>query len=259
MRPKKRLGQHFLAPAWARTVAESAQLEEDNYVFEIGPGRGVLTKELLLRGARTIAIEKDRALVATLKTSFEKEIKDGRLTLIEGDALEIDVEKLGLKNGKYTIVANIPYYITGALLEKFLSQPPRPKTLVFLMQKEVAERIAKAKKESLLSLSVKAYGTPHYLNTVPRGAFNPAPEVDSAILRIEGISDKKFDTREHEKRFFELIRAGFAHKRKLLSGNLKNLLGRGGEEALAGVGLPKKVRAEDVPLEQWLLLARQDP
>ncbi len=254
---KKSLGQHFLHSAhYVRMIADAAEIKKGEYVIEVGPGEGVLTKELLGRGARVVAIEKDARLIPVLHETFAKEIKNKKLFMYEADALEFDIAKALPKTKKYKLVANIPYYITGALLKKFLSGVHQPATLVFLVQKEVAERIARSAKESVLSLSVKAYGTPTYVKTVPRGAFVPPPTVDSAILLVSDISRNNFTNKEHEERFFELVRAGFGQKRKLLTSNLKKILGAGSSTILQNVGTPERARAEDVPLEKWLMISR---
>jgi 16S rRNA (adenine1518-N6/adenine1519-N6)-dimethyltransferase len=198
-------------------------------------------------------VEKDSRLIPFLTETFRDEVQSGQLQIIEGDALEFALPKK-LQTSVYKVVGNIPYYITGALLRAFLSAKHQPKTLVFLIQKEVAERIARSKKESLLSLSVKAYGEPQYIKTVPRGAFSPAPKVDSAVLRVRDISRANFKNKLTEQRFFDLIHAGFAQKRKLLVRNLENVLGTKAPEALQQAGIPQNARAEDVPLEQWLHL-----
>jgi 16S rRNA (adenine1518-N6/adenine1519-N6)-dimethyltransferase len=240
MEKKKSLGQHFLRSAsYLNAVADAAEIKTGEEVLEIGPGDGALTEVLLARGARVTAIEKDSRLISLLQEKFVGK----PFEIIEGDALEFEPE---FKN--YKVVGNIPYYITGALLKKFLSNKHQPSTLVFLIQKEVGERIARSKKESILSLSVKAYGEPKYIKTVPRGAFVPAPNVDSAILRVDNISRKNFKNKKHEEKFFELVKKGFGQKRKLLKSNLKTLLG---ERA----GTLGSVRAEDVPLTKWLELA----
>lgn len=252
VRAKKSLGQNFLRnPHYLRLIAESAHIQEGEHILEVGPGDGVLTRELLARGGRVLAVEKDRRLIPFLKDAFAAEIASKKLMLVEGDALRN--LKLPFKDGKYKLVANIPYYITGALLRKSLGKKPRPSLLVLLLQKEVAERIARSKKESLLSLSVKVYGTPRYVKTVPRGAFHPKPGVDSAILSIENISNR-FGSAARERRFFELLHAGFSAKRKLLRRNLEKVLGSGAGEVLARAGIPDNARAEDVPVEKWLEL-----
>jgi 16S rRNA (adenine1518-N6/adenine1519-N6)-dimethyltransferase len=153
------------------------------------------------------------------------------------------------------VVANIPYYITGALLKKFLSEKNQPSTLTLLVQKEVASRVARGKKESILSLSVKAYGMPRYVKTVPRGAFSPTPTVDSAILTIENVSRNNFKNSAQEKKFFSIVRMGFSQKRKLLKRNLEAVLGEDASAALQKAKIPENARAEDVGLQQWLSLA----
>lgn len=236
-------------------IADAAEIKKGEYVIEVGPGEGVLTKELLDRGARVVAIEKDARLIPVLHETFAEEIKNQKLFVHEADALHFDMSKCLPKIKEYKVVANIPYYITGALLKKFLTEKIQPGTLVFLIQKEVAERIARSVKESILSLSVKAYGTPTYVKTVPRGAFSPPPTVDSAILLIKNISRNNFDNAEHEKMFFELVRAGFAQKRKLLKRNVEPILGKEVPSSMEKAGIPTNARAEDVKIECWLALA----
>lgn len=259
MYKKKSLGQHFLKTAsYLKAIADAANVQKGDVVLEIGPGEGALTKELLARGAEVFVVEKDRRLIPFLNMTFEHEVAAKKLHIYEGDALETDVEKLikeKTKRKEYKLVANIPYYITGALLKKFLSeQKDQPSTLVFLVQKEVAERIARSKKESILSLSVKAYGGVKYIKTVPRGAFSPPPDVDSAILLVDTISKKHFKNQKNEERFFELVKAGFSQKRKLLRNNLSPIFGEQTLKRMEAAGIQEKARAEDVPLEKWLAL-----
>lgn len=253
MRAKKSLGQNFLMhAAIADRITDAAQLSPSDTVLEIGPGTGMLTRALLARAARVIAIEADDELEPQLRETFAPEIAEGRLTLIHGDAREVVPETI---REPYALVANIPYYITGELLRKFLGAKHKPVSLTFLVQKEVAERIARAKKESLSSLAVKVYGTPRYCFTVPRGSFTPAPKVDSAVLSVRGIHNP-FVTEAEELRFFEILHAGFAHKRKFLAGNLSVLAPAGRiREVFPLLGIPEKVRAEDVSLETWKALA----
>ncbi len=244
MHKKKSLGQHFLrSGSYLSAVAEAAKVANGDTVLEVGPGEGTLTEVLLRRGAKVIALEKDSRLISFLHDKF----KGQSIHIVAGDALEFEP-----KYKHYKLVGNIPYYITGALFKKFLTAHHQPETLVFLVQKEVAERIARSKKESILSLSVKAYGNPKYIKTVPRGAFSPAPKVDSAILLVEKISRKQFTDAAHEEKFFELVKKGFGQKRKFLLNNV----GKEYTEAFAKAGLSAKARAEDVPLHTWLQLAR---
>ena len=249
-----KLGQHLLTNAGiARAVAVAADIQEGDRVYEIGPGKGMLTKELLALGAYVTAVEKDPGMVAVLKEVFAAEIGEGRLVLIEGDAREWTPDRV-FPEGAYRVAANIPYYITGELVRAALSAKNQPLSVSLLVQKEVAERIARSKKESILSLSVKAYGVPRYVKTVSKGSFNPPPKVDSAILSIRDISREAFGA-VSEELFFKTVKAGFAQKRKTLSGNLKRAFGERGAEALAEAGIAEKARAEDIPPSTWLALA----
>lgn len=244
-RPKKSLGQNFLMHARiAERIADAAKLSRDATVFEIGPGTGVLTRALLERAGKVIAVEADRELFEKLQFDFANEITAGRLKLLYGDVRSLDIATL--PKG-YTLVANIPYYLTGEIFRKFLESKNQPSAMTLLVQKEVAERIARSKKESILSLSVKAYGTPKYEFTVPRGAFKPAPKVDSAVLTIQNISRKNFALRSGEELFFALLHAGFAHKRKFARKNLA-------DAGFSAENIPEKARAEDIPIDQWLAI-----
>ncbi|PIR85086.1 ribosomal RNA small subunit methyltransferase A [Candidatus Kaiserbacteria bacterium CG10_big_fil_rev_8_21_14_0_10_45_20] len=253
------LGQHLLtSTAIAKSVAEAGGAANKKNILEIGPGKGILTKQLLDLGANVTAIEKDSGMVEVLQKMFEAEIKNGQLVLIEGDARTVLASSEFEIRAPYSVAANIPYYITGELLKLFLSSNPKPEIIALLVQKEVAERIARSKKESILSLSVKAYGDPKYVKTVKAGSFNPPPSVDSAILAISNISSKNLKNAKEEGRFFKVIKAGFAQKRKTLLGNLS---GFGKKEDLKEVfeklKLPEMVRAEDVPLEKWFRLVHE--
>lgn len=254
MRAKKSLGQHFLtSKEIAKRIAAAANLTKEDIVLEIGPGTGILTEELLPLAKHVIAIEKDVSLIAPLCEKFPKKV-----TVVPGDALTIDLGALGLQTGSYKVVANIPYYITGALIERFLSGDVLPKQMVLLLQKEVAERIiARDLKESMLSISVKAYGTPRVISSVSRRYFKPVPKVDSAILSIENISKDFFDSTS-ERQFFTLVKAGFAHKRKLLTSNVSSFFPDRAVliHAFETCRLDTKIRAEDVSLTEWRELAR---
>ena len=263
MYAKKSLGQNFLKNEGVLAkIAAAGNLSSKDTVLEIGPGHGALTKHLLGTSATVIAIEKDTALAEELKTTFAKEIKSKKFTLIEGDAL--DETALNQLPKNYKLIANIPYNITGAFFRMYLSAQNHPTDMVVLIQEEVADRIIgknpKARaaharvKESILSIAVKAYGTPEKLFKVSPGSFVPAPKVTSAVLRVSNISKTNFKKAD-EKLFFEILRAGFAHKRKMLAGNLSELFSK---EVIARVfmeeNLPIKTRAEDVSLTTWLTL-----
>lgn len=253
---KKSLGQNFLRSKSALAkIAEAGDLKADDIVLEVGPGEGILTAELLKRAVKVIAVEKDDRLMPYLKEKFANEISTGKLTLIHEDILEFD-SRFAIQDSRFKIVANIPYYITGALIRKFLEAENQPSLMVLLLQKEVAERIvAKKSKESLLSISVKAYGTPKFVAAVPAGSFSPAPKVDSAILAVTDIS-KKFFAGFSEERFFAILKTGFAHKRKKLAGNLKPLR-PDIETAFEKSRIDKNIRPEDLSLADWRRLAME--
>ena len=252
---KKGLGQHFLMHAQTSArIAESANVTKVDTVLEIGPGTGVLTRALLLRSNKVIAVETDDDLIPVLLDTFPNEIREGKLELIHQDIRVFDPITI---LGDYKLVANIPYYITGEIVRQFLSASHKPRSMTLLVQKEVAERVARSKKESLLSIAVKVYGSPRYLFTVPKGAFKPAPKVDSAVLGIENIQNP-FGSREEELRFFEVVRAGFAHKRKRLQKNLEEVAEKSAvASAFHEAKLDENVRSEDVSLATWKEIARQ--
>lgn len=260
---KKSLGQHFLTsnvvPSW---MCDAADITNRDTVLEIGPGTGVLTKEILLRGATVIALETDLRAIEVLENTFTDAIATGNLILIHTDVRTLDLATLpDISNHAFKVVANIPYYLSGFLFRMFLESPIQPTDLVYLVQKEVAKRatsnITKGEKESLLSLSVQAYGTPKYIKTVTRGHFTPPPKVDSGIIAIRGITKDNFQNIE-ESLFFNILHLGFGQKRKQLLGNLTKKYDR---EVLTNifstVDIPSSTRAEDVPLDKWLILVKE--
>lgn len=255
---KKSLGQNFLKSERALfKICEAGSLSQGDVVLEIGPGKGALTKKLLEKGAQVVAVEKDDSLVVLLNEIFEKEIKEGQLKLINEDILDFEIPK---KIGSYKIIANIPYNITGAIFKKFLEEERQPERMVLLVQKEVAKRImAQDGKESILSISIKAYGTPKYLMTVGKKLFSPSPKVDSAIILISNISKDNFKNKSFEKIFFEVLKAGFAHKRKMLLGNLSAHFAQ--KEKVEGIfddlQIGRKIRAENLKVEEWIHIAKE--
>ncbi len=254
--PKKSLGQHFLNNRGVpKRMVDAARVVSGETIVEIGPGTGVLTRELLERGGVVIAIETDLRAIESLTNDFASYLTSKQLTLMHKDIRTFSLHDLKLPEHSYKVVANIPYFLSGMLFRIFLETDMQPSDIVFLVQKEVAERIARDKKESLLSLSVKAYGKPKYVTTVRRGNFSPPPNVESAILLIENISHASF-AKLREEEFFKLLHHGFASKRKQLLGNLSKVMDRAVlTHIFSTLGLALDVRGEDLSIESWLTLA----
>lgn len=258
MRAKKYLGQNFLkSVAIVSRMVKSANVTAGDLVLEIGPGKGILTKALLQTGANVVAIEKDFELISHLYNKFATEIANKKLFVIHTDVLKLSVSEIfydlsSLATRQYKLVANIPYYITGEIIRKFLEEKNYPRSMTLLVQKEVGRRIvASDKKESILSLSVKIYGNPKYIETVKRSMFTPAPNVDSSVIHIENIT--KENLLKHNitaEKFFMVVKNGFAHKRKKLSGNLKGIVA---PDVLENF---KDKRAEDLALSDWITLSK---
>ncbi len=251
-RKKKSLGQNFLKSKSAvRNIVLSGEIISEDTVLEIGPGKGILTQALLETPAKIIAVEKDDRLIPELKERFAEEIKKEKLQIIHGDILETPIENI-IPEGNYKVIANIPYYITGALFRLLLESKNPPTRMVVLVQKEVAERIvARDKKESILSLSIKAYGNPKIIERVSKKMFSPVPKVDSAVLLVSEIN-KSFFENMGERTFFKWIKAGFSQKRKKVIRNLeavatKEVL----NQIFANLNIDSDSRAEDLTLEQW--------
>jgi 16S rRNA (adenine1518-N6/adenine1519-N6)-dimethyltransferase len=254
---KKSLGQHFLNNTRIpKHMVKAGEVGEGDCILEIGPGTGILTRALLDTGAHVVAIEADKRAVEVLNSTFVHEITQKRLEIVHSDIRTLDITQISpsLLPHTYTVVANIPYYLSGMLFRTFLETEYQPKNIVFLVQKEVAERIARDKRGSLLSLGGKVYGTPHYICTVKRGNFTPPPAVDSAIIAIDAISRNSF-THIDESFFFTILHAGFKSKRKQLLGNLSSLVSRDTLVSLFNnLSIPLDVRGEDLPLSTWLNL-----
>lgn len=257
LRPDRRLGQNFLAdPALLERIVRAAGVTADDVVLEIGPGLGTLTRHLARAAREVIAVELDARLLPALREAIAP---CSNVRLIQGDILQFDpVELVGGRD--YLVAANIPYNITSAVLRHLLEAAPRPRRIVLTVQQEVAMRVCAGPGEmSLLAVSVQMYGEPQIVERIPAGAFYPAPEVDSAVLRIETRREPLFgpEIREH---VFRLARAGFQQKRKTLRNALSGGLGRPPAEveaALRVAGIDPMRRAETLSLEEWGRLAER--
>lgn len=265
--PNKFLGQNFLIDKNVLDkIIEAADVKDGDNVLEIGPGLGTLTEALFQKGANVIAIEKDKDLIPVLRDN----LKDFEtVTIIQDDFLELDFYSIlfkkegggelisGFGSKSYKVISNIPYYITSPVLRKILTAETKPREIVFLVQREVAERIsAKACDMSFISVFVQFYGTPEVIEIVKPESFWPAPKVESAILKI--VLDQKRKISEKEKKeLWRLVKIGFATRRKTLANNLSAGLRipRGKiEEILKSLGFSAKARAQELSVENWLKL-----
>lgn len=254
--PRKKLGQNFMVdPRALRKVIAAAQLAGSETVLEIGAGVGSLTWWLAQHCARVVAVEIDERLIPALEYALSNE---SNVEIVAGDILEMDVDEV-LGNGPYSVVANIPYYITSALIRCLMESRRRPECLVLSVQKEVAERIAAGPGEmSLLALSVQVYGEPELRGRIPANAFYPQPKIDSAVLRIAGYPSPRVPQALIEA-LFVLARAGFGQKRKQLHNALAKNLGKPNEtvlEWLSAAGVRPEQRAQELSIDNWLDLAQ---
>lgn len=244
---KKSLGQNFLKSQKALfAMVEAGEVMDGDFVVEIGPGKGALTKVLLETGANVIAFEKDHRLIELLEGEFAEYIENKKFFLYEKDVLDVDIKDF--VKGKYKLIANIPYYITGEITRRFLTSEYKPECIVLLIQKEVADRIVDTK-ESILSLSVKVFGTPKKVMIVKKEYFSPEPKVDSAIIKISNIQNP-FKNEKEELRFFELIKKAFGQKRKKLNTTLKEY-----KEEIKDWETIKDKRPEELNAENWKIIS----
>ncbi|MBI5936154.1 MAG: ribosomal RNA small subunit methyltransferase A [Chloroflexi bacterium] len=251
LRADKALGQNFLQDTYAlERIVNAAEILPTDTVLEVGPGLGALTRHLANAAKQVIAVELDGRLLPPLH-----EVLSGwtNVEVIHGDMLKLAPAQI-VPVSDYLVVANIPYYITSALLRHLLETTPRPRRVVMTVQKEVADRICASPPDmSLLSLSVQVYGVPRVATIIPAGAFYPAPKVDSAVVRID-LSPAPFIPYALLNTFFALAKAGFSQKRK----TLRNSISAGmrmppaeTESTLRAAGIDPMRRAETLSLEEW--------
>ena len=252
--PQKSLGQNFLVDHNALLkVVEDAEISRDDHVLEIGAGIGNLTRLLAVRAKEVTAVEIDHGLFPILE---EVTRPFDNVHLVKGDILEIPLDILFTQDG-YLVVANIPYYITSAVIRHLLEAKVRPSRMVLTMQREVAERILnKDEKMSLLSLSVQVYGQARIGSHIPASCFYPEPNVDSSILIIDVYPKPKLSN-EGIKTLFDLAHAAFNQKRKMLRGSLSPLLRQDKQfvaELLEKAGIDPRRRPETLSLKDWINL-----
>jgi 16S rRNA (adenine1518-N6/adenine1519-N6)-dimethyltransferase len=251
---RKGLAQHFLVDGGVvKQILAAAELSPSDTIIEVGPGLGVLTGELVKSKGKVIAIELDQRLAGLLK---EKMASSDNLAVVNEDVLKTDPAQLLAPLGvsDYKVVANLPYYITGAAIRHFLEASLKPRLMVLMVQREVAKQItAKPGEMSLLSVSVQVYGAPKIAAKVPARAFYPTPKVDSAVLRIDVYPQTKVAVNNIDE-FFRLVKAGFSANRKQLVNSLANGLVLPKTEVLPFLekaGIDPKRRAETLTIEEW--------
>ena len=255
LRARKGLGQHFLVNEKVlELIVATAGLTPADVVIEIGPGLGVLTRELAGRAGRVISVELDDKLAAILRKTLAS---FGNVTVINKDVLKLDLTTLLSDLPDYKVVANLPYYITSPVLRHFLEASVKPQAMVVMVQKEVAEVIAaKPGEMSMLSVSVQFYGEPTIIDYVPARCFYPAPEVDSAILKVDVYPQPKVSVTDDES-FFKLVRAGFSASRKQIGNSLAQGLGLPKSNVLSlldRLSIAPQRRAETLTIEEWARL-----
>jgi len=243
IRPSKRMGQNFLIDKTVlQKLISSSNINKDSVILEVGPGLGVITKELAKRVKKVVVVEKDQKMINLLKQSL-KNINN--VEIIKGDALK---ERLLMKD--YKVVANIPYYITAPLIRKFLESKNPPKEIFLIIQKEVAQRICSSPpKMSILAISVQFYAKPEIVSYIKKSSFWPQPKVDSAIIKIK--PEYKYNI--NPENFFSFIKAGFSHPRKQLVNNLVKELQLNKEDIKP---ILKEKRAETLSIEEWVELTK---
>ena len=264
LRPRKGLAQNFLTdPVHLARIVDTAGLTGSDTVLEIGPGPGTLTRLLVQAARQVIAVELDPNMVSLLRRELGH---FDNLALVEADILETDIRALLARFGPdgtaYKVVANLPYYITSAVIRRLLETRPRPERIVITVQKEVAQRIVAGPGDmSLLAVSVQVYGRPQLVFTIPAGAFYPPPKVDSAVVRIDTFDQPAAAVGDIDK-FFRVVKAGFSQKRKQVKNALAASLPAPSAQVVAALelaGLEPTRRAETLSLAEWSRLTEALP
>lgn len=245
--PQREAGQNFLVdPRVGQAVLAAAAVEPADTVLEIGPGFGWLTQELAQRAKQVVAVELEKRFIPWLTTQLPTNVE-----VIAGDILRTNLNEVLTDRG-YVLVSFLPYSITAKVFRQFLTQLPRPKSLVMVIQKEVADRIcAKAGKQSKLSVLVQRYSQPKLIATVEAEAFWPQPGVDSAIVRCDLVAGRDATADEA---FWRLVRIGFSSRRKTLINNLINgyqVPRQTAHDWVSELGCKPEARPQELTLDQW--------
>ena len=259
IRPSRSKGQNFLLDASVvEAIADASNVGPKDRVLEIGPGMGILTEELLERGASVTAVELDDSLAPRLAQHFHNE---PRFRLVHDDATRVDPTTLFEPGDRYRIVANLPYSVATVIIRHFLESAHPPFELVVMVQKEVAERMTASQGDlSLLTLATRLYTDPEYLFTVHQDAFHPAPKVTSAVVRLRSRSEQLLQATDRD-RLFGLATIAFQQKRKTLLNSLSRGLGIDKvdlEQQLSNAGLDASQRPQALSFDDWLCLAQLD-
>jgi 16S rRNA (adenine1518-N6/adenine1519-N6)-dimethyltransferase len=262
---KRRFGQNFLADERViERIVEAVGPRFDETIVEIGPGRGALTSRLVEKAGRLVAVEFDRELIPFLQEEFGTH---GSFALIEGDALTVDLCSLIAPTAKARVVANLPYYISTAILQRLIEQRACLTEMVLMLQREVVERIVAppgTSERGFLSVLVEAYCETERLFDVAPTAFRPVPKVWSTVARLR-VRPQAAVNAEDEGLWWQIVSAGFAQRRKTIFNNLRSAQGAlpsrieqagGAESALEKAGIDARRRAETLTLEEWGRLAR---
>ena len=253
---KSRSQNHLVDGQIIEDIVALADVAAGSNVLEIGPGLGVLTGALLAAGANVTAVEVDTRLAAHLRSRYEERIASGELRLVEADVLDTPLDDIAA--APYDVVANLPYHITSPVLHYLLGDEPRPERFVLMVQREVAERIASAPGDmSYLSVFVQYHASVRVAQIVPASAFEPAPEVQSALL-VGETQPRRLDP-DAEEQLWRLVQAGFRERRKMLHNVLPRQLPQVGRErfdaALTAVGIASDRRPQTVSVEDWMALS----
>ncbi len=254
---RKALGQHFLTDEVVlQQILSASELEPTDTVVEVGPGLGAVTRRLVGRAGRVIAIEMDHRLAASLGRSLGN---PPNLRVINADAREVDLAEALDAGTRYKMVANLPYYAANPIMRRFLEADAKPSLMVVMVQSEVARSmVAEGGRMSLLAVGIQIYGIPSIICEVPSRAFYPPPKVTSAVVRIDLRPRPAVEVDDMDG-FFDIVRAGFSAPRKQLRNSLGLGLGVSTDQAsslLASVGLDPRRRAETLGLEEWGCLYR---